>query len=431
MPLLSAVLLGPSAPPPPTLAGARPPDWAGWLGLIVLVAASGLLAWWLFASPLPRPVEPVAPPEPVLRALQVRRHVAAVVLLSGLLLQVGARWDELWHRLYGLPFGEDLLWPPHLLMYASFALNLLLVAYGLSVALRGHGSLRARFRREPLLALLGLLSAYMFAFIPVDIVWHQVIGPDLSAESPPHVVMALSVTAVALTGVALALSTAPRPAWRSLVDRPRTVDVLALGILALLSLNWLQLLTTSWEWADDIVLGRPGWTYPVTVLVIGAAFAHLALYSTRRVGAATAIALVDLAVYAPTVALYRLFLPPGPVVAAPVLLVPAAVALDAWYALRARGEATRSCFSFPGATHWRGALLYGAVFLAVAFPYIARAMAVPALDPPTALASVAAGLQAVLIASLLSARIGTWLGEVGRGPATEPRSLHPHTRARE
>src|SRR5262245_429257 len=264
---LFVLFLDPSAPTALPLADARPPEWAGWLGLIVLVAAFGLVAWWLFASPLPRPVEPVALTE---RVLRVRRLMAALVLLSGVLLRVGAPWDELWHRLYGVPFGQDLLWPPHLLIYASFALSFLLVVYGLSVALRGNGSLQERFRREPLLALLGLLSAYGFAFIPVDILWHAVIGPDLTAESPPHVVGALSGSAVSLTGVALALSTAPRPRWRSLFERPRAMDVVVLGILVILSLNWLQLLTTVWDWADRIVLGRPGWTYPVTVLVIGA-----------------------------------------------------------------------------------------------------------------------------------------------------------------
>lgn len=40
------------------LAAAPPPRWAGWLGLILLLFAFGLLAWWLFASPLPQPVEP-------------------------------------------------------------------------------------------------------------------------------------------------------------------------------------------------------------------------------------------------------------------------------------------------------------------------------------------------------------------------------------
>ena len=118
-------------------------------------------------------------------------------------------------------------------------------SHRLAVALGGRGGLRERFRREPLLAALGLLSGYGFAFIPVDVVWHAVVGPDLTAESPP------------------------RPRWRGLLDRPRVADAVALGIVVVLALDWLQLLTTGWEWADPATTSGPGWTYPVTVLAIG------------------------------------------------------------------------------------------------------------------------------------------------------------------
>jgi hypothetical protein len=269
-------------------AEARPAEWAGWLGLSALITILGLIAWWLFASPVRGDLHRAAPRSPVLR---LRYGMALVVLLSFVLLRIGASWDELWHRLYGVPFGEDLLWPPHVLMYASFILNVALVGIGLSVGLQGRGSLRARFRREPLLSMLGLLASFGFAFIPVDIVWHQVIGPDLTAASPPHVVGALSGSAVALVGVALVLSTAKATPWRRLLDRPRSVDIVALAILALLALNWLQLLTTEWDWANRIAESRPAWVYPVIVGVVGGAFSHLALHATRRVGAAAAVAL--------------------------------------------------------------------------------------------------------------------------------------------
>ena len=138
---------------------------------------------------------------------------------------------------------------------------------------------------------------------------------------------------------------------------------------------------------------------------------HLALHATRRAGAATAVALMALAAHALAVAVYRLLLPPGPALAAHLLLVPAAVGLDAWYALSTKGEATAT-------TRRGGALFYGLVFLAVALPYMAGTMALPVLDATTALASVAAGLPAALIASLLGARIGAWLAELGRPRAS-------------
>jgi hypothetical protein len=337
--------------------------------------------------------------------------MALVVLLSFVLLRIGASWDELWHRLYGVPFGEDLLWPPHVLMYASFILNVALVGIGLSVGLQGRGSLRARFRREPLLSMLGLLAAFGFAFIPVDIVWHQVIGPDLTAASPPHVVGALSGSAVALVGVALVLSTAEATPWRRLLDRPRSVDIVALAILALLALNWLQLLTTEWDWANRIAESRPAWVYPVIVGVVGAAFSHLALYATRRVGAAAAVALVNLALHAVAVAAFRLYLPPGPVVAAHVLLVPAAIALDVWYAARLARGSDRSASVL---TELGGAVLYAIVLLATVFPYAAAFMGVPAFDPLSILGSVVTAAPAMVVSSLVFARLGAWLGSVGR-----------------
>ena len=383
---------------------APPAEWAGWLGLTALVAAFGWLGWWLLASPLPRPIAPSAA---TTRLLRVRGLLAGVVLLSGVLVRVGAPWDELWHRLYGVPFGQDLLWPPHLLLYASFTLSFLLVWYGLSVGLDGPGSLQARFRREPLLAALGLLSVYAFAFIPVDVVWHQVIGPDLMAESPPHLVGALSGAAVSLCGVALALSTLPRPGWRSLLDRPRAADVVALGILAVLALNWLQLLTTGWEWGDPVVRDRPGWTYAISVLVVGGFVSHVALHATRRVGAATAVALVALAAHLPVVALYRLLLPPGPAIAAHLLLVPPALVLDAWYVRRGQYPDTARA-------RWTGALLHATVLLAVGLPYMAVAFPAANLGGTSVLASVGVGVPAGLATSLIGARLGRWSGGAGR-----------------
>jgi hypothetical protein len=394
---------------------ARPPEWAGWLGLAVLITVLGLIAWWLFASPVPRGLQSVAPSK---RVLRMRYRMALVVLGSFLLLRVGASWDELWHRLYGVPFGEDLLWPPHVLMYASFLLNVALVGIGLSVGLQGRGGLRARFRREPLLAMLGVLAAFGFAFIPVDVVWHQVIGPDLTAASPPHMVGALSGSAVALVGVALVVSTATRTPWQRLLDRPRSVDIVALAILAMLALNWLQLLTTEWDWGNRIAESRPAWVYPVIVGVIGAAFSHVALHATRRVGAATAVALVNLALHAAAVVAFRVHLPPGPIIAAHVLVVPAAVALDVWYGARVpRSDSTASL-----QTQLSGACLYAIVLLATVFPYAAWFMRVPVFDPMSVLVSVVTAAPAVVVSSLAFARLGAWLGRSQMAPedATRP-----------
>jgi len=407
----------------------RPPEWAGWLGLVALLAALALATWWLFASPIRGAVEQVALEGDVLR---MRFRMALVVLLSFVLLRVGASWDELWHRLYGLPFGEDLLWPPHLLMYASFVLNVAMVVFGLSVALQGHGSLRARMRREPLLAMLGLLSAFGFAFVPVDIVWHQVIGPDLTAASPPHLVGAISGSAVAFVGVALALSCASIDGWRRLANRLGSAELVALGILALLALNWLQLLTTEWDWANSVAYSRPAWIYPLIVGVIGAAFSELALYATRRIGAATSVALLGLVVHAAAVAAFRIYLPPGPAIAAHVVLLPAAVALDIWYATRVMRPSEQA--DSPR-NEIVGAVLYAVVLLAVMVPYASWFMSVPVFDSMSVLVSIVTAVPAVALTSLAFARFGNWLATAGRARTTaDSARLHepaPGVRARQ
>jgi uncharacterized membrane protein YdcZ (DUF606 family) len=394
----------------------RPPEWAGWLSLAGLLAIQGLIAWWLLASPVRGGSELATPSAHVLR---MRYRMALVVLVSFVLLRVGASWDELWHRLYGLPFGEDLLWPPHLLMYASFVLQAAMVAFGLSVALQGRGALRTRFRREPLLAMLGLLAGFGFAFIPVDIVWHQVIGPDLTAASPPHVVGAVSGGAVALVGVALVVSTSARPVWRRLADRPGHVDAVALGVLAMLALNWLQLLTTEWDWANKIAYERPAWVYPLIVGVIGAVFSHLALHVTQRIGAATCVALVNLALHAAAVIAFRVYLPPGPTIAAHVVLVPAAAALDIWYAAAIRHGSRQTR---PFGLELGGAVVYAAALLIILVPYAAWFMSVPVFDPSSVLVSVVVTTPAIVLASLASARLGSWLASLGRAPLSAART---------
>jgi hypothetical protein len=180
--------------------------------------------------------------------------------------------------------------------------------------------------------------------------------------------------------------------------------------VAVLALNWLQLFTTSWDWADPQVLrGRPAWSFPVTVVAIGAAASHLALHATRRIGAATVVALVVLLAHVPAVLAYRLWLPPGPAVTAHLLLVPAALALDGWYAWRSGRAAPR----------WAGALLHAVVLLAVTLPYTAVAAGVRLLDPATAAMSVAVGLPVGLAVGLAASWLGEWLARVGRYGAPE------------
>ncbi len=157
-----------------------------------LVLAFAFAGWWLFASPVANVTRPVAPSP---RVLRTRRILSGLIAFSGASFVVGTRWDELWHRMYG-GFGNDFLWPPHLLLYGALALGGVFAGIGRAYARRGEGGLRERFRAEPLMGLLGLLAAYQICSIPSDALWHAIIGLDLSAWSLPHLLLMVTVTSV-------------------------------------------------------------------------------------------------------------------------------------------------------------------------------------------------------------------------------------------
>jgi hypothetical protein len=306
------------------------------------------------------------------------------------------------------------------MMYGSLGLNGLFAGLGLALALRHPGGLRERLRAEPLMGLLGLLAAYQLASIPSDLLWHQIIGLDISAWSLPHLLLTLTSNATTLTGVALALAGAPAGRWRPLWAAPRRGgELLALGLITAASLFLLQFLTTEWEWfvgtPGRIVAERPDWTYPVVVLLAGVAISHLALHTTRRVGAASLVALLGLLVQLVTIRIDRALLPPGPILASHLLLLPTAVLLDLWYARAA-----------AGASSWRsvvvGAGLYAGLYYALAFPYLGAVLPYPRLDGADWLAALLIGAPSALAVALAAARFGGWLAGLGvvRQPLDAP-----------
>ena len=395
------------------------PEWTGWLALAVLVSAFALLTWWLFFSPITDPPRPAASST---RVLRTRRLLAVLILASGSLGVIGAQWDELWHRMYG-GFGDDFLWPPHLLLYASLGMNVVFAGLGLGIALRGRGGIRERFRAEPVMGLLGIIAAYQMASIPVDLLWHEIIGPDISAWSLPHGLLALTISGVHVCGLAIALSTLGERTWRSLLDHPRPMEWVVLGLISMSVLNLLQFGATEWEWSGGsrplgaAVLARPDWAYPLVTLLIGIAAAHLALYGTARVGAASATALAVLLVHGLTLVIYRTAVP-GATLVSHLLLLPPALVLDAWYGLRLRQIGS-------SATRWGGALIYAGAFLAIAFPYLARV--IPSLEMTTAdrITTIAIVLPLGCLTAMSFARIAVWLGRVGDPPATASATREP------
>jgi hypothetical protein len=374
-------------------------EWQGWTALACLVLVFLVLTWWLLLSPTDDA------PRTTPSARRTRLRLAVLVLLSGLLFSAGARWDELWHRTYG-GFGNDFLWPPHLLMYGGLGLNAAFAGWGLGVALRGQGGLRARFRAEPLMGLLGLIATYQLASIPSDLIWHAIIGPDLTAWSLPHVLLAVTTSAVWIVGIGLAMSASlGRARWR-MQAYPGRYAAVAIGLASLGLLVLLQIGVTEWEWPDDpdtlaSLALRPAWAYPLVVLAAGATVAHIALYATRWVGAASSVALLAVVGQLVTIAIDRLALPPGPMMLSYLLLVPPAVALDLWHAVQMRRP--RRFFSPLG-----GAAVYTITFL-VGWWLTRSGALLPATQPGVSFDLVVLCLAAGVLLGAALSNAGTWL----------------------
>jgi hypothetical protein len=398
--LLSLVRWGGTASPGPLFV----------LGIALLagmVLAFGLAVWWLYFSPLPGAVSQKA------RSPQARQLVAALALISGLLFVAGGVWDEAWHRRYG-GFGEDFLWPPHLLLYFSLLL-MALFAYGgmVTVLLKGSGGLRERFRAEPLIGLLGLVSSYLVLSLPIDELWHRIYGPDLTAWSLPHLIIAGGVTLVMLVAVSLQLSVVPKQGWQGLRGL-RWQEVLALLLTTSATLVLLQIGTTEWEGITSLREGagdafrdafwrRPEWLYPVVVASIALFSGSFAIHALRRAGAATLVALFVLGFRL----LSLLFLEAGSGSAglgfvSHLLILPPMLALDLWYARKQeKGEM------------W-GHALAAAVFLAIALPLIDYALVYPRVTAATAPGMIFMSLVMALAAGWAGGRLGAWLGGLQR-----------------
>jgi hypothetical protein len=90
-----------------------------------------------------------------------------------------------------------------------------------------------------------------------------------------------------------------------------------------------------------------------------------------------------------------------------LLLIPPAVALDLWYALRLRRAES-------AATLAGGSLLAGAVFLAVALPAIPYLLIYPRVDATTAPMMIVMSMALALWSGWVGARTGAWFGSLDR-----------------
>ncbi len=414
----------------------RAPEWQGWVALATLAGAFLSAGWWLFFSPLPGSAGASASRT----SPRARQWVSVLVLASGVLFITGARWDELWHRKFG-GFGDDFLWPPHLLMYVGLGLNAIFAVAGLAAAAGlarrnpavdglSEGSrwmgIRRQVRAEPMIGLLGLTAMSQMASIPSDLLWHEIIGPDLTAWSVPHLLLALTTAGVLWAGVGL--SRASARVWRG------RADIVTVCLIAASQVSMMQIGTTEWDWAVDagsrrVVDARPIWAWPVVCAIVGSVHAVAARTVTGRIGTATAVAGIGVVVQGITVMIGREVVPPGPGIASAMAVVFGALAADAWWWRRRRASdrvvPTWLVPVLSTSDLWTG---YIAWFLGFAFfglPYLAVRTTLSS-DPMWWILAVVVGLPGGAVASGLTRDVARWLAWQGAGlgsllpPASRP-----------
>jgi hypothetical protein len=264
---------------------------------IALQTGFATFTYWLLFAPMPQS-SPRVSRDAGGNAL-LRQLCAIGLLAGGFLFGFAATWDEAWHRAFG-GFGRDFWWMPHLLLYGSFALVSVMAASSFVwTSLRHRGSLRERARAEPFITLMALIGGFLALSAPSDELWHRIYGLDLTAWSLPHTTVVFSYSALMLCGVCLALSSVGRETPRSWwAVRPG--HLLALALLAAVSLQQLQFATTEWEGARDAtnlsraLSLRPEWLYPVVIVSLGSLLGAFSSAALRLPGTATLVAVLTL-----------------------------------------------------------------------------------------------------------------------------------------
>jgi hypothetical protein len=372
------------------------------------IAVFALLTWWLFLSPLAAAPGRRAQPTSATHV----QLVAVFAAIGGLGTQVAAFWDDDWHRRFG-GFGNDFLWPPHLLIYLSLGFIATCGIGSLVLTLRGRGGVRRRFRAMPAVSITGLVATFMVVLLPSDAIWHQIYGLDITAWSPPHLLAAVNFSLVLLAAAGAQLSLLPSASWRMLRGLSRQ-ELAALVILALATLELLQIGLTEWDGQDVLqrtggpgfaaaFAARPGWLYPVVVASIALFVGQLSIWSLRRAGVATLVAVAVLGFRVAALATFDAWAPDiGMGFVSQLLLLPALVVLDVWYILRLKRAQTLT--SLVG-----GCALAGGVCILTAVAAGWIWMPSPHIGLDALPVALGVGVVLSIAAGNAGARLGGWL----------------------
>ena len=288
-------------------------------------------------------------------------------LAASLTVAFGVHWDIAWHR----SIGRDGFWsPPHVAIYAAAILAAVSALAQVLPATFGRGpardaSVRVLGFRGPLGAFIAAWGGItMLSSAPFDDWWHNAYGLDVKILSPPHVVLGLGIIAIHIGAMVMLAGALNRLGAGA---RRRTLEAQMLVVAAMII---VALLTMFMEKTVRPFM-HGGSFYLVVGLAVPVVLTAMQGASGRRWAATTTVAVYSVFLLA---LLWTLPLVPaqpklGPVLVPthnlvppefPLLLLPAAFALDAWL-WRRRGRSGVTTVSVA-------ALLFTGIFFVCQWP---------------------------------------------------------------
>jgi hypothetical protein len=296
---------------------------------------------------------------------------------SAFAVELGVHWDIAWHR----SIGRDSFWsPPHALIY--FAAILAATAALVRIVPATFGAPRARGGGVRVLGFRGPLGAFisawggvaMLASAPFDDWWHNAYGLDVKILSPPHTVLALGIVTLQVGALVMLVGAMNR---KPAAVRPR-MEALVLAVGAMMLVGFM----TAFMEKTVRVFMHTGSFYLVValcapLLLTTAAAATRARWAATRVAAVYSAFLLAMLWLMPLVPaqpkLGPVLVPTSSLVPPefPLLILPAAIALDLWLGRRRAGG--HGLVTAAG-----GGVLFLAVFMALQWPFATFLMSPPA-----------------------------------------------------
>lgn len=411
----------------------------GVIVVLIITAAIGGLGWYLLIKPLP---EGLAVGKPLEISATTRSIIAILLSLSALSTGLAGVWDEIWHSKYGIPFGEDFFWRPHLLLYFSFGTMVILGGWSWwTLMTRAKGTLQQKFQANPLLGFSFISGLFTLYAIITDPIWHSFYGEDLSPWSLPHLFVLLLILVMGLLATAYHKTLMSAQTWQIGFRNFTWRNILILLVFVGGMLDFLLLFTVQWYSANNAdpaviavagsganiaaiqavasandnaaglllqIAAYPDWLLPLFMTFMATFFGALGLHCTRQVGSATLVGLITFAI---RWVMDSSFASPGIGTLPLYMMLPSMVVLDILYAFALKRTGKPPVFWLSSLVTAAVLTLFTAILLSALFPFTTSPLSV---IPARLFFNVIAAMSAIWLAQT----IGGLSGEASQTDAT-------------